>query len=318
MSRSWTLDPEYAAAIAADDLHASLAPAHLPVGDVAGRRRRALVRLGLNRRTGVGEGVTTTDYRIPVTDGEIPARLYTPTNWMGGSLGLYLHGGGWFFGELDDFDGAIADLVRRSGVALLAPAYRLAPEHPYPVPLADAYAALLWAAHHGDVLGADPRRLFVMGESAGGGLAAGVALLGRDRGGPQPAAQILLAPMLDDRTVIADARIAEHATWTYDDNITAWQALLGADAAADEPASMYATPGRAADLAGLPDAFIEVSTLDVLRDEGIRHAQRLLAAGVQTELHVYPGLPHRWDRLVPDIALSRLAMAARVRAMQAV
>ncbi|KAB1645756.1 alpha/beta hydrolase [Pseudoclavibacter sp. CFCC 13796] len=316
---TWTINPEFRAFLERDDLYSKVRPAKLPVGDIEGRRRRAALRLGFVTDPARTPEVVTRDYPIPTPDGhKLRARLYLPLDWTPGPLGLFLHGGGWFVGTLDQVDASIADYVARSGVALLAPEYRLAPEHPHPTPLEDAYSTLTWVFEHLDELDADPRRIFVMGDSAGGGMAAGLTLLSRDRGGPSPAAQILIAPMLDDRTVLSDPLLDEHVTWTYNDNITAWQALLGDQAAADEPASVYATPVRADDLSGLPDTFIDTSTLDIFRDEDIAFASRLLQAGVQTELHVYPGVPHRWDRIAPEIEISRQAILARIRAMHAI
>ena len=184
---------------------------------------------------------------------------------------LYLHGGGMISGSVAIYDGPVSRYVSNSGVSMLAVDYRLAPEHPYPVPVEDCYAGLRWLAEHADELGVDPARIAVMGDSAGGGLAAAVALLARDRGGPDLAAQILIYPMLDDRNTTPDPEIAPFAVWSYDDNITGWGALLG-DAIGGPDVPAYAAPARATDLSDLPACYIEVGQLDIFRDEDLAYA----------------------------------------------
>ncbi|HNM93171.1 MAG TPA: alpha/beta hydrolase fold domain-containing protein, partial [Mycobacterium sp.] len=153
-------------------------------------------------------------------------------------------------------------------------------------------------------------------DSAGGGLAAGVALLARDRGGPALALQLLIYPMLDDRTRTPSPELApEFLTWNYEDNLTGWTALLGAAAGGDD-VPVYAAPARAADLAGLPPAYLDVGDLDIFRDEDIDYARRLSAAGVATELHVHPGCPHAFEGLAPGADVSRRVIADRVRRLR--
>ena len=232
-----------------------------------------------------------------------------------GSAVLYIHGGGMIMGakELGDmYDSAVRRYVADSGVPMLVVDYRLAPEFPHPVPVQDCYAALLWLASHAEELGVDPTRLAVMGDSAGGGLAAGVCLLARDRGGPAIAQQILVYPMLDDRTSVPDPQLLPFLTWTYDDNVTGWRALLG-ESAGDGDVSPYAAPARATDLSGLPPTYIEVGELDIFRNEDISYARRLADAGISTELHLYPGCPHAFEGLAPNAPVSQRAVANRVR-----
>ena len=171
-----------------------------------------------------------------------------------GAAVLHLHGGGMIAGSVPIFDGPLLSLQ-----------YRLAPEHPHPVPVEDAYARLTWLAGHAGQLSIDPGGIAVMGDSAGGGLAAGVAILSRDRQGPAIAHQLLIYPMLDDRTTTPDPYIAPFAGWSYDDNATGWNALLGAghEKRDVDPA---AAPGHLKDARGLPPAYIEVGQLDVFRD----------------------------------------------------
>ena len=185
---------------------------------------------------------------------------------------LYLHGGGMIAGSVAIFDGPVSRYVARTGVSMLSLEYRLAPEHPHPTPVEDAYAGLVWLVGHAAELGIDPGRIAVMGDSAGGGLAAGVAILSRDRKGPAVARQLLVYPMLDDRTT-PDRYIAPFAGWSYDDNATGWNALLGPGhqhREVDPPAA----PGRLGDAAGLPPAYIEVGQLDIFRDEDAPGALR--------------------------------------------
>jgi acetyl esterase/lipase len=142
-----------------------------------------------------------------------------------------------------------------------------------------------------------------------------VSLLARDRGGPAIAQQLLIYPMLDDRPATPNPELFGYLTWTYDDNITGWGALLGDDAGG-AAVSPYAAPARADDLAGLPDTFIDVGDLDIFRDEDITFAQRLSAAGVPTELHLHPGCPHAFEGLAPDAAVSQRAITDRVRRLR--
>jgi acetyl esterase/lipase len=197
---------------------------------------------------------------------------------------------------------------------MLAVDYRRAPECPHPCPVEDCYAGLAWLAGHASELGVDPGRIAVMGDSGGGGLAAAAALLARDRG-LAVAKQILVYPMLDDRTTVPDPALVPFAGWSYDDNYTGWQALLGeAIGTADVPET--AAAARARDLAGLPPAYLEVGELDIFRDEVIQYARRMAAAGTPIELHVHPGCPHGFDRAAPGADVTRRSRADRLRALR--
>jgi acetyl esterase/lipase len=185
--------------------------------------------------------------------------------------------------------------------------YRLAPEHPYPAGLEDCYAGLL---HLAGLDGVDTTRLIVHGQSAGGGLAAGVALLARDRGGPALRLQSLGIPELDDRLETASMQaFVGTPMWSRPQAVMSWQLYL-----AGAPADGYAAPARTADLRGLPPAYLTTMELDPLRDEGIQYALRLLAAGVSVELHSYPGTFHG-SALVQDAAVSQRISADLVRAL---
>lgn len=313
------MDPEVVAALAALAPPTPIDPP--PVGDVATRRRtnRAMFdRPDSPLRT--VEGVEVQHFAMPTDDGAtVPLIWYRLTGQpQPGSAVLYLHGGGMIVGlsELGLlYDAAVRTYVAASGVPLLVVDYRIAPENPHPIPVEDCYAALLWLAGRGGELGFDPARLAVMGDSAGGGLAAAVCLLARDRGGPSIAQQVLIYPMLDDRTPVPDPSVAPMLTWRRDDDLTGWAALLG-EHAGGEDVSPYAAPARADDLSGLPPAYLDVGDLDLFRDQDMTYAGRLAAAGVPAELHVYPGCPHAFEWLAPEAAVSRRAIADRVRRLR--
>lgn len=248
---------------------------------------------------------------------QVPLRWYAPAGVDQGDPGpavVHAHGGGLVAGSLEHSDASLAGHVTATGVPFLAVDYRLAPEGGTGgQPAADVFAALQWLVEHAAELGVDPGRVAVMGDSAGGGIAAGAALLARDAG-VALARQILQYPMLDDRTVVPDPQLEGLATWSWDMNWTAWHALLGELAGtADVPP--VAVPARAADLSGLAPAYLEVGELDILRDETVEYARRLAHAGVSAELHVHPGAVHGFDRFVPDAAVSRRSLADRRRVL---
>ncbi|WP_459758602.1 alpha/beta hydrolase, partial [Mycobacterium riyadhense] len=299
----------------------SAAPEPPPAGDVTARR--AITRqvfAELVPTLPAIAGVKVRRYTLDTDDGAALTLswFYGTQTASPGSAVLYLHGGGMIVG-LHEFGGLYdwlaARYVAESTVPMLLVDYRIAPEYPHPVPVEDCYAALQWLAAHADELGVDPARVAVMGDSAGGGLSAAVCLLARDRGGPAIALQLLIYPMLDDRTTLPDPELAPTAIWSYDDNITGWQALLG-EHAGSESVSAYAAAARAADLSLLPPAYIDVGDLDIFRDEDLAYARRLARAGVTTEVHVHPGCPHVFDILAPNTAVSRRVIADRVRRLR--
>jgi acetyl esterase/lipase len=287
-----------------------------PVGDVESRRKN--LTAGMAAVAASQEpvpGVNRTDVSIAAADGaEIKLSWYqSATVDAPGSAVLYLHGGAFIVPLLPVYDGMMRTYTKRTGVPMLLVDYRTAPEHPHPTPVDDCYAALCWLADNATGLSVDPKRIAVMGESAGGGLAAGVALMARDRGGPALAQQLLIYAMLDDRTVGPDSQLPpEYLVFSYDDNRTGWGALLGA-ACHGNDVSPYAAPARSTDLSGLPDTYIDVGDLDILRDENIDYARRLMAAGIPTELHVMPGLPHGFEMVAPDATATQRVIANRLR-----
>jgi acetyl esterase/lipase len=221
---------------------------------------------------------------------------------------LYLHGGAMLVGDRFHGIDRIVEWVHAFDAVAVTVEYRLAPEHPYPAAVHDCFAALKWAAEHASELGFDARQLVISGLSAGGGLAAGVALLARDRGGPSLAGQILMCPMLDDRDETVSAlQMQGVGVWDRASNQTAWRALLG-DA---REVPVYAAPARATDLTGLPPAYIDCGTSEVFRDEAVAYASALWAAGVSAELHVWAGGFHGFDGIAPKAAVSVAAKKAR-------
>lgn len=213
---------------------------------------------------------------------------------------LWVHGGGHVLGAAAQDDPMLQDLVARTGCVAVAVEWRRAPEDPYPAAVHDAYAALRWMAATAEM---DGTRLMVGGASSGGGVAAGVALLARDRGEVVLAGQVLVYPMLDDRELTPSSReVRDPRLWNSESNRLGWSAYLSGVDGGDVPA--YAAPARSTDLAGLPPTWLATAELDLFRDEDIGYASRLLAAGVPTELHVYPGAVHGFELFAPDAAVS--------------
>jgi acetyl esterase/lipase len=263
--------------------------------------------------------ISRQDYFFSSFDGaEVLSRWYQPAGHRpepaGGAAVVYLHGGGMIMGSVAIYDRLVAAYVADSGIPMLSVDYRLAPEHPHPAPVEDCHAALGWLGVRAAELGVDPSRVAVMGDSGGGGLAAATALLARDRE-VALARQILVYPMLDDRTTTPDLALLPFAGWTYDNNYTGWQALLG-DAIGAADVEPSAAPARATDFTGLAPAYIEVGELDIFRDESIEYARRLAAAGTSVELHVHPGCPHGFDRLSAGADVVRRSRADRLRVLR--
>ncbi len=294
-----------------------------PVGMAATARGDALaLRAAIDADTDAAfgvlptfEAVTSTSHVMDVADGaRIELRWYTTADVQPGPAVVYVHGGGLIGGTLDNYEPSIKFLVDLTGVPFLHVGYRLAPEHRGTVPASDAVAGIRWVIQHRDELGVDASRVAVMGDSGGGAVAAGAAILARDEG-IELSRQILIYPMLDDRNVDPDPHLADLATWTYDNNFTGWDALLGDDrGTADVPAA--AAPARLGDFAGLAPAYIEVGELDIFRDESIAYASQLWAAGVSCELHVHPGSPHGHEWIDPDADVARRSIADRVRVIR--
>ena len=258
-------------------------------------------------------GLETRDITIPGYGGdEIIVSVVQIKDRTGTGPGFYFtHGGGMIIGDRWTGVMALTDWILRYNAVAVTVEYRLAPEYVDPVPVEDCYSGLVWTAAHAQELGIELDRLLIAGGSAGGGLAAGTALLARDRRGPKLAGQLLMYPMLDDRDqTVSTIQIDGVGVWDRGSNVTGWTALLG-DRRGTDDVSIYAAPSRATDLSGLPPAFIDCGSAEVFRDEDIAYAAAIWASGGQAELHVWPGGFHAFEGLVPQAALSREMVTAR-------
>ncbi len=215
---------------------------------------------------------------------------------------FFIHGGGLVMGVPDGSIDVCSRLARDAGVTVVATSYRLAPEHPYPAAIDDCAAALAWVHDHAEDLGIDPTRIAVGGASAGGGLAAALCQRARDEGGPSVPFQLLVYPMLDDRTVLHPPP-GRFAVWTPTSNRFGWTSYLG-HAPGPDPLPPHAAAARCADLSGLPPAWIGVGDRDLFQDEDVTYARRLEDAGVTVELVVVPGMYHGADAVVPGSSTS--------------
>lgn len=258
-------------------------------------------------------GLVRRDVTIPGYEGvELLTSVISRKDKSGIGPGIYhTHGGGMIVGNrMAGISQIMPWIVAHDAVAVTVE-YRIAPEFPDPYPVEDCYAGLLWTAEHADELGIDLDRLIIAGTSAGGGLAAGNALMARDRSGPRLAGQVLMCPMLDDRDQTASsAQWDTEGIWIRSSNVTGWTALLG-DRRGTDGVSIYAAPARATDLTGLPPAYIDCGSAEVFRDEDVAYATTLWSCGVQAELHVWPGGFHGFDLIAPHTALAQTAIAVR-------
>ena len=299
----YTFDPELAA-------FAALAVNPPPESAEAARERSRSYLDAMNVDVDTS-GLEIDDRRIPGPEGapEVTVRVYRPAAAATPVPAiLYIHGGGFFVGSIDTEHMGSTALARELGVVVVSVDYRLAPEHPFPAGIEDCYAALVWLHEHADELGVDTARIAVNGGSAGGGLAAGLALLARDRGGPRLCFQYLGIPELDDRLDTASMqRFHDTPMWARPAAEKSWEWYLG-EAHGRDDVSPYAAPARATDVAGLPPTYISTMEFDPLRDEGILYALKLLEAGVSVELHSFPGTFHG-SAIVTGAAVSRRASA---------
>jgi acetyl esterase len=251
--------------------------------------------------------LTITDIQVPgpASAPDVPVRIFRPRDADAPlPVVLWIHGGGFTLGSVDlDANGA-AQVAAECGALVASVEYRLAPENPYPAGLEDCYAVLCWVAANAARLGGDGERLVVSGESAGGGLAAAVSLLARDRRGPAVRHQFLFVPELDDRLDTPSMlAYTDTPVWHRDNAILSWTQYLGELAGTDDVPA-YAAPGRCKDLSGLPSACVVVCEFDPLRDEGLAYAAALAQAGVSVELRLYPGTFHG-STLIGTAAISQ-------------
>jgi len=304
-------DPEIAPILEA------MAATHTPTVSHDGLRREGVALASSSIDEVIGEReIDWEDRLIPGPSGapDIEISIFRPRDRAPAAApALYdIHGGGMIEGHRSWDAPRVVDLVAELGVVAVTVDYRLAPEHPYPAGVEDCYAGFLWLARNAPSLGVDPERIVVMGGSAGGAFAAAVALLARDRGGPPPAGQLLLCPMIDNtNSTVSSFQYDGIGTCTREENLFAWACVLGDGLAFRDDAPGYAAPTRAADLSGLPPAFIEVGSAELFRDEDIEYASRIWATGGQAELHVWAGGCHGFDIYAPAAEISRAALAAR-------
>lgn len=254
------------------------------------------------------EGINSEDHQAPGPEGDpdVFVRVYQPTDRPDSLPALlWIHGGGYVLGSVERDDFLAKHLARVGQCVVASVEYRLAPEHPFPAPVEDCYAALKWLAAHSDDFGVDRSRIAIGGASAGGGLAAGLALLTRDRAEVELSFQLLIYPMIDDRNIAAASQtLPDTFVWSRENNLMGWRAYLGHEPGGPD-VSPYAAAARATDLSGLAPAYIPVGDLDLFLDENVDYAQRMLAAGVPTELHVYPGGFHGFNGFVPGAEISQ-------------
>ncbi|HWU25317.1 MAG TPA: alpha/beta hydrolase [Rhizomicrobium sp.] len=262
--------------------------------------------------------IQITEFFAATGDGaKIKLKWYVRNGSRPGAAVVYAHGGGMVMLSADDYDFVVAEYVDATGVPFLSVDYRLAPESSGTALAGDTFTGVRWLIDNAHELGVDPARIAIMGDSGGGGVAAGAAIVARDQK-ILLAQQILIYPMLDDRNVTPDPLLASFAAtaWSYDHNFTGWNAVLG-DARGGPAVSPVAAPARLTDFSGLAPAYIEVGDLDIFRDEDIAYALGFARAGIPVELHVHPGVPHGYDRLIPNSDLVRRAMADRCRVVSA-
>ena len=275
----------------------------------------AMTQMGLEA---ADQRVTAKEYFAPGYNGgpEVRVVLYKPVDLpQGAPVVLQIHGGGFLFGTAELGDPRNRAMALAVGCAVASVEYRLAPETAFPGGLDDCYAALVWLAEQAAELGLDPARIAIRGESAGGGLAAALAVMARDLGGPAICFQLLVYPMLDDRTVnAAESLFTGHLIWDRPSNLFAWESWLGMAAGTDSVPSL-AAPARTPDLAGLPPTCITTAALDLFIDEDLEYARRLIHTGVPTELHVTPGAFHGFDAMVPEAAVTQRFIACGDQAL---
>ncbi len=248
----------------------------------------------------------------------IKVNIYSPNSEYKNLPCIYhIHGGGMIVGSVEYGKLEMSKLVKDFGIVVVDVEYRLAPEYPYPNGINDCYDGLQWVADHADDLGIDANRIGLMGESAGGGLAASLALMARDRGGPKLIFQCLIAPMLNDRNNTESSLMCSGPwpSWPRELNELGWYALLG-EIAGKDGVSYYASASRASNLSNLPEAYVEVGGQEVFRDEDIDYAHMLMKHGIPVEIHVYPGAYHSWYGVVPDAKVSKMALLNRTEWMK--
>jgi len=257
--------------------------------------------------------LNVSDHTYAGPEGDLSLRLYQPKNATAPAPGLiFIHGGGMIMGNLESQDEVLKIAASELGIPIASIDYRKAPEHPYPAAPEDCYAGVCWVFENASALGIDTNNIGLMGASAGGGLALAIALMLRDREGPKLKYLLPIYPMIDDRHHTASSKtVLDIGVWDREGSIEAWNWYLG-----DSEPDAYAAPARAEDLAGLPPTYIDVGDLDLFRDEDILIAQRLSAAGVPVEFHLWTGAYHASEGFAPQAKLSKTIWATRYAAIR--
>ncbi|MFC6084139.1 alpha/beta hydrolase [Sphaerisporangium aureirubrum] len=260
-----------------------------------------------------GRAADRREVTVPAPDGTpIPLSIFSPAGRAAAAPCVFwIHGGGMVMGDRFSNIDIPLEWLDLLGAVVVSVDYRLAPEVTGTTLAEDCYQGLLWTVEHAAELGIDPARVVVAGASAGGGLAAGVTLMARDRGTPAIAAQVLICPMLDHRNVTTSSRqySGGPGVWTREMNEFGWRSVIGDPGAED--VSAYVSPALADDLSGLPTTYIDAGTAEVFRDEDVDYATRIWAAGGQAELHVWAGGFHAFDALYPEARISAAARRTR-------
>ncbi|MZF84122.1 alpha/beta hydrolase [Streptomyces sp. SID5643] len=307
-------DPELAAAL---ELIKDMISPGLTPEEIAEVRQGPGIQLLADLDLTVGGAFEVEDRQVPGPEGEPDISLLICRPAGAESAGprpviYHVHGGGMVIGNNRVGVDVPLEWAKALDAVVVSVEYRLAPEHPHPAPVEDVYAGLLWTADHAAEIGADPERIVIAGASAGGGLCAALALLTRDRKGPQPIGQVLMCPMLDDRNDTPSTyQMAGLGVWDRTANETGWTALLGPRRGGPDVPE-YAAAARAEDLTGLPPAFLDVGSAETFRDEVVAYASRIWQAGGVAELHVWPGGFHGFDGFAPQAAVSQAARRAQV------
>ncbi|CAH0030965.1 unnamed protein product [Clonostachys rhizophaga] len=342
MAGNMRTDPEFAAYLAAHPPIAPTAPsaivpgadrANTPINpefQAARQRLESAVAGAIAKFLPILDSVKETKYQIKSFDGvEITihefARTDLPELTEPSPAIVYLHGGGYLSCPIENIiRPGMAQFAWDFSIRTFGVEFRYAPEYPHPVPIEDCFAGLKWVMENAETLKIDPKRIGVFGESAGGGLVAGLALLAKDRNlSPPIAKQLMVYPMLDDRSskrhFNTNSPRDQSLSGMVDLLDICWSAYLGAKVGRAEPelqdVSVYAAPARSTDLSGLPPAYLEVGGLDWFRDETLEFAARLAKADVDVELHLYRGVPHIFEMMAPDISVTKNAKDNRRRAI---
>ena len=282
------------------------------INDVPALRNRAAgMAAWLTQQFGQVPDITINDHQL----GELRIREYRPEHMRVEGLPspaiFHIHGGGMIMSTVEAYDQRCSAYAKATGFPVYSVDYRLAPEHPYPAAIDDCFNAFQWLVDNAESLNINPRHIALLGNSAGSGLAAALSLRLRDTNSTQPSCQVLIYPMLDHRTVTMKPGWEKTwLYWSFQDNLTAWNAYLGSQSSKDNP-PMYSVPALATDLSGLPDTYICVGTADIFLEEDLEFADRLEAAGVSTVVEVIEGAPHNFDYLAPHCSKARRSWRSR-------